>query len=347
MLEAIEKARREVLLEIYWIGDDAVGRRFRDALVERARAGVQVCVIYDAVGSLSIAPHWWAPLISAGGSVREYHAIWPFDQRFKLQYVERRDHRKLLVVDLLSGFTGGINLAEPWLPHEQGGEGWRDDMVEVHGQAAQELRTLFYRTWRKLTRRRPPADVLPFPRSQPRPVWVLASPRRSSRSIHREYLIRIRRAVRSIDIANSYFLPDRRVRAALYGAVRRGARVRVLVPRTSDVPFVQFAVEAQFDRLMRHGIEIWVFPHTMLHAKTAIIDDAFTTIGSFNLDRRSWRKNLEVNLAVRDPAFARYTRSWFERDLEQGLRVDPARWGQRSVARRAVQWAAYAVRRFW
>lgn len=346
MLDAIARAEREVLLEMYWIGNDAVGRKFRDALVERARAGAKVCVIYDALGSLGVTLDWWAPLVAAGGRVGEFHGLSPLDARFRFAQVELRDHRKLLVIDSLCGFTGGINLADPWMPADLGGGGWRDDMVEVRGEAAQELRTLFYRTWRKLTRARPPADVRPPSRMPGRRVRVLASPRRTG-SIHHEYLVRIGAATDRIDIANSYFVPDRRVRMALFRAVRRGVRVRVLVPRKGDVPIVQLAVEALFEKLMRRGVEIWVFPDRMLHAKTAIIDEVFTTIGSFNLDRRSWRKNLEANLAVQDVAFARHVRSWFERDLEIAVRIDPATWRERSLARRGLEWISYAARRLW
>jgi cardiolipin synthase A/B len=350
MLEAIEHAEREILLEIYWIGLDPVGERFRDALASRAQAGVKVCVIYDAIGSRGCTPAWWRPVFAAGGRAVEYHSISPLDRHFRLDRVELRDHRKMLVVDGVHGFTGGINLATPWLTVAHGGAGWRDDMIHVHGPATEELRSLFYRTWRKLTRERPPVDVLPLPRKRTRSVWVLASQSnrwRTRRSIRREYLVRIARARDRVDIANSYFVPDRRVRGALFRAVYRGVRVRVFVPSKSDIPIVQFAVESLFDTLLRHGVEIWTMPGKMLHAKTAIIDESFTMVGSYNLDERSRRKNLEVNLAVEDPDFARHVRSWFERDLADATRVDLATWRARSLARRAAEWAAFAMRKLW
>jgi cardiolipin synthase len=347
MLEAIARAEHEILLEMYWIGADGVGARFRDALAVRAAAGVKVLVIHDAVGSLGINEAWWQPLIDAGGRVNEFHSISPLDPRFRLERIERRDHRKLLVVDGVCGFTGGINMATPWLSLAEGGAGWRDDMIEVRGGAAQEIRTLFYRTWRKLTTEDAPSDVRPLARHHARPVWVLASQWRTRRSMHSEYVLRIRKARERVDIANSYFVPDRRVRAALFHAVRSGAQVRVLIPARGDVPVVQFASEALFDTLLRHGVELWTLPGTMLHAKTAIVDDEFTTIGSYNLDERSWRKNLEINLAVQDQAFARHVRSWFEHDLATATRVDMADWRQRSLARRGFEWASYAMRRLW
>ncbi|MGA7124252.1 MAG: phospholipase D-like domain-containing protein [Polyangiaceae bacterium] len=347
MLDAIARAQREVLLEMYWIAPDAVGNRFQDALAARARAGVKVCVIYDAVGSMGVTPSWWQDLFAAGGRAVEFHSISPLDRRFRLDRVELRDHRKILVVDAVHGFTGGINLAAPWLTAAEGGAGWRDDMIQVRGRATQELRSLFYRTWRKLTRESPPLDVRPLTRKRTAPIWVLASQWRVRRSIHREYVVRIMRAKDRVDIANSYFVPDRRVRSALFSAVRRGVRVRVLVPSKSDVPVVQFAVEALFETLLRHGVGIWTMPDTMLHAKTAIIDESFTTIGSYNLDERSWRKNLEVNLAVEDRDFARHVRSWFEHDLSGATRLDLGVWRDRSLARRGLEWAAFAMRKLW
>lgn len=347
MLAAIAGAQREILLEMYWIGTDAVGRRFRDALAARARDHVDVRVIYDAVGSLGCSPAWWRPLLEAGGRAVAYHSISPLDHGFRLDRVELRDHRKMLVVDGAHGFTGGVNLAEPWLPATEGGAGWRDDVIEVQGGATQELRSLFYKTWRKLTREEAPLDVRPLSRRRKGPVWALVSQWRSHRSLHREYVRRIGNATRRVDIANSYFVPDWRVRRAIFRAVRRGAQARVLVPSKSDVPVVQFAIEALFDTLLRHGVQIWTMPGTMLHAKTAIIDESFTTIGTYNLDERSWRKNLEVNLAVEDRDFARHVRSWFEHDLAGAMRVDLSTWRERSWPRRGLEWAAFAMRRLW
>ncbi|MBX3261934.1 MAG: cardiolipin synthase B [Labilithrix sp.] len=357
MLAAIAAAEREVLLEMYWVAPDAVGTRFRDALVDKARAGVTVRVIYDAVGSLTLTPSFWAPLVDAGGEVREYHPLSPFRPAFDLARIEERNHRKILVTDGGRGFTGGINLARPWLPLEDGGEAWRDDMIEVIGHAAAELRTLFYKTWRRMgIRRLPhdplgslslPKDLVPLSRRPLGRVYVLASLRRSRRNLRREYLTRLNRAERSIEIANSYFIPDRSVRSALYRAVLRGVRVRVLVPSKSDVAVVQFALEALYESLLRNGVEIYCHSGPMMHAKTAIIDDRFATIGSYNLDERSRTKNLEVNVAVEDAAFATYVRKWFDRDLESSTHLDLYEWRARPLARRGAEYMAYALRKLW
>lgn len=356
MLEAIAKAEREIILEMYWVGADAVGTRFREALAQKARQGVTVRVVYDSVGSLAITPSFWHPVLAAGGEVREYHPLSPLRPSFDIGRLERRDHRKILVVDGGLGFTGGINLAKPWLPLEDGGEAWRDDMIQVRGHAAAELRTLFYKTWRRLwllqlphELRRPnmPNDLVPLSKTPSGKVYVLASLRRSRRSLRRAYLARINGAERSVEIANSYFIPDRSVRGALFRAVVRGARVRVLLPEKSDVAVVQFALEAMYESLLRHGVELYRHQGPMMHAKTAIVDDRYVTIGSYNLDERSRTKNLEVNVAVEDVAFATHVRGWFDRDVDRAKRLDLYEWRARPLARRGVEYVAYALRRLW
>jgi len=359
MLRAIANATREIILEMYWVGPDAVGIKFREALAAKARAGVRVRVIYDAVGSLAITPGFWESLERAGGEVREYHPLSPLKPAFELARIEQRNHRKILVVDGNRGFTGGLNLARPWLPIADGGDAWRDDMIEVIGHASQELRTLFYKTWRRMGIRRLPQDPLSILRAalpddlvplSKRPagkVYVLASLRRSRRNLRREYLARLNRAQHSIEIANSYFIPDRNVRSALYRAVLRGVKVRVLVPMKSDVAVVQFALEALYESLLRNGVDIYCHFGPMMHAKTAIIDDQFATIGSYNLDERSQRKNLEVNIAVEDDAFATYVRKWFDRDLENATHMDLYEWRARPLARRGIEYMAYALRKLW
>ena len=354
MLAAVANATREILLEMYWVGGDAVGTRFRAALAEKARKGVTVRVIYDAVGSLSINYAFWQPLVDAGGEVREFHPLSPLRPTFELSRIEQRDHRKILVVDGERGFTGGLNLARAWLPLDEGGEAWRDDMIEVRGHAPEELRTLFYKNWRRLWLRQlphdlgppnTPRDLVPLSKKPSGRVYVLASLRRSKRNLRREYTTRINRAQKSINIANSYFIPDRVVRNALYRAVLRGVRVRVLVPAKSDIAVVQFALEAMYESLLRHGVELYAHHGPMMHAKTAIIDDRFATIGSYNLDERSLRKNLEVNIAVEDEAFATYVRKWFDRDVATATRVDLFEWRARPLVRRGVEYMAYALRK--
>ncbi len=346
MLEAIHAAEHEVLLEFYWFAPDRIGRLFRDALVECAARGVRVRVIYDSLGSRGVTDAWWRPLRAEGGDVHEYHPLLPFHAAFRLNGLIQRDHRKLLVVDGARGFTGGINIGDAWSARDEGGAGWRDDAIAVRGDVARDLRALFYRTWHRVARELPPADVAPFTRQRGRSVYVLASQRRRRRSIYREYRARIRGARRSIDLAHAYFVPDRAIRHALFAAAARGVRVRVLVPEVTDVPVTQLAMESLFDSLFEHGIELFAMPPPMLHAKTAIVDERFVTIGSYNLDERL-RKNLEANIAVVDESFARHVTDWFERDLARAKRIDHVAWRERSLLRRGAERLLLAFRGVW
>jgi cardiolipin synthase len=346
MLDAIAAAEHDVLLEFYWLAPDAIGRRFRDALVECAARGVKVRVIYDSLGSRGMTDDWWRPLTLEGGDVREYHALLPFHDTFRFDRLIQRDHRKLLVVDGVQGFIGGINIGKDWLPAVDGGAGWRDDAIAVRGEVSRDIRALFYRTWHRVTHEPLPADVAPFTRQRGRSVYVLASQRRRRRSIYREYRARIDGARRSIDLAHAYFVPDRGIRQSLFRAAARGVRVRVLLPEVNDVPGVQFAVEALFDRLLDNGIELFALPPPMLHAKTAIIDARFVTIGSYNLDERL-RKNLEANIAVVDERFAAHVTQWFEYDLARAKPIDRVAWRKRSLFRRAAERVVLALRGIW
>jgi cardiolipin synthase len=344
MEAAIDAARHEILLEMYWVGNDDVGHRFLERLCAAARRGCRVCVIYDAVGSLTLRHRFWGPLLSVGGEVIDYHSLSPLRPGFRWRRLEERDHRKLLVVDGRVGVTGGINLARPWLAREVGGDGFRDDMILVDGPVTQELRTLFYRTWRKVGGHTP-EDVAPLPRRPHGRVWVLSSLQRR-RSLRKEYLQRLRRARKSIDIANPYFVPDRAVRQALEQATARGVRVRLLVPERGDVTIVQFALEGLFERLLRQGVEVYAWEGPVMHAKTAIVDETFVTVGSYNLDHRSLQKNLELNIAVEDRPFAQHARSRFEQDLANSRRVWLSEWRERALMRRPFEWVGLALRRF-
>ena len=327
MLAAIEASRTEILLEMYWFASDAVGRSFVDALAARARAGVTVRVVFDAIGSAPVDPDMFEDLRHAGADVRSFNPLFRFWRRAVPRWM-RRDHRKLLVCDDEVGFTGGLNIGRPWAPRDQGGEGFRDDVVEVTGPGARELRALFYETWRRVLRRRERSDpnIMPLDApllspTHPDDVWVIANQRRPAggRAIRGTYLRWIAQAQREVEISNAYFVPDFRMRRALIAAVRRGVRVRVLVPEVSDLTFVQWAVEATLERLTKVGVQAFAYRGAILHAKTAVVDDDLVTIGSYNLDARSFRYNLEANLAVRNEEFTAVVRRALEEDLARSV----------------------------
>ncbi|MBI5536214.1 MAG: cardiolipin synthase ClsB [Deltaproteobacteria bacterium] len=344
MLAAVSEARSEVVAEFYWWASDRTGTKFRDALAERARAGVKVRAIYDSVGSLWVEDSFFEPLRDAGAQVVEYHPVSPTSPRFRLDRIFMRDHRKLLVVDGSIGFTGGVNLGDPWAPEAWGGDNWRDDAVQVQGPAAQELRAIFYETWRRCGLRAPP-DLVRLEKQPTMDAWVLAnrSSLGSRRQIRQFYLSKIQRARQRIDIANAYFVPDRRVRRAIVQAAQRGVEVRILIPERNDQAIVQAAMEHLAASMTRKGVKFWTYPDRMMHGKLAVIDGSFVTVGSYNLDHLSLRYNLECNLAVLDEVFARQVRASFEEDLAKSSRLDVGAL-RRSPWRRALGWLAYQIR---
>jgi cardiolipin synthase len=341
MLDAIADAKREILLEMYWVGADRVGHRFRDALVERARAGVRVCVIYDAVGSLETPEAFWGPLVAAGAEIREFSPISPFKRPFSLSRLVFRDHRKLLVVDGATGFVGGINLGDAWLPEDGPEAAWRDDGIEIRGPAAGSVRAAFYGVWRRLGGASP-FDVRRMTPRSPGGVRVLTNrvERRPNRPILRTYLQAIGHAQRSVDIASAYFLPGVRFLRALRAAARRGVRVRVLVSERSDVQIVALAMSSLYGRLLADGVEVFAYAPRVLHSKTAVFDDRLTMIGSHNLDAASTRFNLECDVAVESAELARIVRASFERDLTDARKLDLESWKSRPAWLRLAGWGA-------
>lgn len=404
-LEAIAAAQSEVLLEMYWFDSDSIGTRFANALIACAKRGVHVYVLYDGFGSFGVDRTQWARLREAGAHVIEFHPIHPWQERFHWSNVQQRDHRKILVVDALVGFTGGINICDPHLPVSEGGQGWRDNAVEVRGEAVLELRALFFDTWLRMggpapvtgaavgwrmrraltqaaceqldsedvgafsksldaamdairlatsrrrrsmrTHLRPkrPAQRERRDRTVPRAQIIGHDSWGATRTIRNLYVKKIRAASRVILIANSYFAPDVPVRRALIEAAQRGVEVRVLVPRNSDVPVVAWAGRALYAGLLRAGVHIHEWLGSMLHAKTALIDD-WATVGSYNLDYRSLRYNLEVTAASTEPSFVREVEASLREDLAKSEEILLSQWMQRPWWHRWLEWLAYAVRKF-
>ena len=307
MLEAIAGAQGEILLESYTIAGDGTGRAFFDALEAAARRGVEVRLLCDGMGSFGLPSAWFAALEAAGGRAVVYRPVAPWRARWGLL---RRDHRKVLVVDRRIGFLGGLNLADEYDGYARAGEFWRDLHMAVDGPAAWSLAGLFAGTWNRCTDRdrrmpwQPPVAAL-FDGDAGVAVQVIGNHETSHRSlIRRSFFAAIHRARRTIRIANPYFIPDHSIAGALGAAVERGVDVRVLVPARSDILLVDLASRAAFPRLLRRGVRIAEWSFGMMHAKAASVDGEWATVGSYNLDHRSWRYNLEVTANVFDPVFA-------------------------------------------
>lgn len=348
MLEAIRRAQVEVLLEMYWFGSDATGRGFAAALSQKAQEGVRVCVSFDAVGSYETDRAMFEAMRAAGCDVQEHNPLALFSRRFSFRRFNRRNHRKMLLIDGCVAFTGGLNLGDAWAPASQGGGGFRDDMVRVEGPAVRVMRNIFVHAYRGDRARElhtaslPEAEACGSSR-----VRVIANDRwRDRRVIEQTYLAQIRAARQRVLITNSYFIPRRTVRRALAAAVRRGVRVCVLVPHQSDVPAVTYATRRLYGRLLSAGIEIYEWTASVLHSKTAVVDDAWCTVGTYNLDYRSWAYNLEINVVVEDRAAARSLAKRMLADIERSGRPTLRNWTFRSLGERLLEELFYRLRRF-
>jgi cardiolipin synthase len=344
MLAAIGGAQKAILFETYIYERDRTGVRFADALMERARAGVAVRFIVDAIGGFGMDAAFVARLRAAGIQMIEYHPVAPWRKRFNLR---NRDHRKILVVDDDVGFTGGINIGDEYAAVADGGAGWHDLHCELRGPVVIDLARLFRRLW--LAEGGVPYPAPPYPPDDaPRPGTIAArvvdnSKRRRRGAIRRAYLTAIAAAQKTIWLENAYFLPDRGLRRALARAVARGVEVAVIVPGRNDIQTVHYAGLYLYRQLTARGIKVLGWRGPMMHAKTAVIDGVWTCVGSYNLDSISLRYNLEVVVEVIDDQIGAEMERQFTADRAATDAFDPQSWSRLPWWRRALAWLAFQV----
>jgi cardiolipin synthase len=302
-----------------------------------------VRLIFDAIGALGIDPAFLNRLRNAGVQLLEYHPVAPWRPRWAWG---RRDHRKILVVDGRTAFTGGVNIWDAHAPVSEGGSDWRDAHVRLEGPAVQELERLFRAVWYKETRRsfklHPAGDA----RGESR-VRVAANQEFLHRySIHSAYLNALRAAREEVLIANAYFLPGRRIRAALAGAARRGVSVKILAQGRPDVLAAWLASRALYDGLLKSGVRLFAWPGPILHEKTAVVDGLWSAIGSYNMDHRSLKHNLEVNLHILDRDFARRLSSWMKEGIAQSPELVLEQWRRRPAIEKLMEQCLYQFHYF-
>lgn len=329
MLEAIAAAKKTITFEtyIYWSGD--IGDRFADALAERARAGVKVNITIDWVGSVKMEEALLQRMEAAGIRLERYRPLhW-----YNLSRLNNRTHRKLLVVDGMIGFTGGVGIADQWLGHAQDAEHWRESHFRIDGPAVAQMQAAFNDNWIKMT-----GEVLNgadyFPPLQPvgnmDAHLFIASPSGGSESMHLMYLMAIAAAEHSIDLSMSYFVPDELLVKALLATRHRGVRVRILLPgAVTDSETVSLASKAEWGPLLLAGIEMFEYQPTMLHVKMLVVDHELVSVGSTNMDIRSFRLNDEASLNVYDRDFATRMKVVFDADLKHAKPFTYAMWQAR------------------
>jgi cardiolipin synthase len=343
MLAAISSARKTVNFEAYIFWSGEVGTRFRDALAERAAHGVAVRVLLDAVGSSG--RHLKASDVDAmrraGCRVEFFHSKKPW----MLWVLNHRNHRRVLVVDGMVGFTGGVGFADQWRGDADSREHWRDTQVRVEGPAVRGLQRAFQENWSEATGEPVVGDEF-FPALPPAgsasAAVVPSSPLAAMSGAGRVYAISLAAAAKEIWIANSYFLPDETTAGLLVTAVKRGVDVRVIVPsdEQNDVPATKAAGRSSFGPLLEGGVRIFEYQPTMFHLKTMVVDGIFSTVGSANFDERSFHLNEEINLFVYDAEFAGLMKERYRRDLSRCRPYTITMWKARPLKKRVTEWLA-------
>lgn len=344
MLAAIRSAQKTVNFEtyIYWSG--SIGREFVDALTERARAGVKVHVLLDWVGSLKMDTALLNEMKAAGVACERFH-----EPRFAhWGRLNNRTHRKLLVVDGRTGFTGGVGIADHWRGQARDPGEWRDTHYRVTGPVVAQMQSVFLDNWMRAT-----GEVLHgeayFPALAPAGAYAAqmfsSSPSGGSESMHLMYLLAITAARRSIDLANSYFVPDELTIRTLIDAARRGVKVRILAPSGHiDSETVRKASRSSWGPMLEAGIEFAEYQPTMFHVKGLVVDGLFASVGSTNFDNRSFRLNDEANLNVMSTAFGREQQAVFEADWARARPITLKQWRDRPLTERLWEAAARLLR---
>ena len=362
MFQAIRNARDHINLETYILEDDAVGQEFADALIARQRDGVQVNLLYDSVGTLGVKKEFFQQFRDAGVRTLEYNPVNPVAAKAGWD-VNERDHRKLLIVDGRTAFVGGINISSVYeggsFSKRSGRSGgsagggsssggddrdkkasempWRDTHMQVDGPVVADFQRMFIGTWTQ-QKGEPLAPRQYFPPLKPAGDDVVraigSSPKDPYSLIYATLISAIDAAESDILITVAYFVPDPQLVDALKAAAARGVKVKIVVPGKTDSGLVFHAGRASYDELLAGGVRIFERKGALLHSKTALIDGVWATVGSTNLDWRSFLHNLEVNAVVLGPAFGRQLRVLFDRDVAESNEITLEAWRDRGIGPR-------------
>jgi cardiolipin synthase len=351
MLKAISNARDHINLETYIFEDDQVGQRFAELLIQKRAEGVQVNLIYDSIGVRGTSRDFFDRLRQSGILTLEYNPITTFD----LRRLNQRNHRKILVVDGVVAFIGGVNISRVYSTSPFGKSravrsarhnNWRDSHIQIEGPSVAAFQQFFLDDWIQ-------GNGAPLPARKYFPVLkergkelvrpVNSTPRNHSYTVYEVFVSALSHAERYIHLTQAYFVPDAEILEALKAAVRRGVEVTMIVPSFGDSGPVFHAGRSHYSDLLRAGVKIYERKDAFLHAKTAVIDGVWSTVGSANLDWRSFLHNDEVNAVILGEDFAEQLERVFKKDLEASERVALEEWEDRSYSTRFKEWASRLI----
>ncbi len=349
MAEAISKAERYVHFEIYNLGSDKTGRKIAGALRERVKNGVHVRLVCDAVGSMDSDDDFFDELAADGIEFEYFRPLAPWRKRRGLL---GRNHRKNLIIDGHTAFTGGMNVCDHFSVEQSGGKAWRDTHVRLQGPAAQACNFFFLETWEKVGGQKPPAKHSPDgdekPAEQGESGCLVVGGRGASKlkAIRELYCQNFKNATEHVELSVPYFVPPYHLMRSLLDCADRGVRVDLLVPAESDIRTADWLRDGLYPRLLRHDVRIHEYEPSMLHAKTMSIDEQLSVIGSANFDHLSIAMNWELSVLIEDPEISKKMKAQFKKDLENSHLI-PKDWPEKGplYQRALARFASFANRK--
>jgi len=344
MLQACQEAQSHIHLEFYIIRNDCIGCAFAEALLDAVKRGVEVFLIYDYIGCFDTPGSYFKRLEQIGVKCLPFN---PPSFRRGVSWFDKRDHRKMAVIDGQTAFVGGINIGNEYAGFGDTLEHWRDVGMRIDGPAADELQKLFRSNWHEEGGIAPPGWAAEYPpdaeAGNAEVLIVNGGPHHNRSLIRSAFRMAIAGASESVKIVNPYFVPGPRVVRSLLRAVGRGVRVQLILPAKNDVPLVRLVSRSYYAPLLKAGIEIFEREGTVLHAKVMLIDDSWAVIGSANLDQRSFHRNFEVNVIVDSQAFGRQVAEMFGEDLAKSRQIRIEEHERRGWLVRVLEWFAEPV----
>ena len=329
ILEGVAGAREYILFQFYMIHDDGLGRRVQKALIERADAGVRVFVLYDEIGSSGLPKRYVEELRAAGVQVSSFKPTQGRSNRFQLNF---RNHRKMVVVDGITGWVGGLNVGDEYLGLDPDFSPWRDTHVKLQGPVVTQLQGAILTDWYWATRELPDLNWVPKAAEADdlRAMIVPFAPTHRFETAKLFFVTALHSARERIWLSAPYFVPDPAVMTALELAAMRGVDVRIITTGKPDSWPVFLAAFHYIDQLRDLGIRFYAYEPGFLHEKVSLIDDEFSTVGTPNFDNRSFRLNFEVTALIVDKQFAAQMEQMFEDDFAHAVEIDPAEFDDRS-----------------
>ncbi|WP_373231245.1 cardiolipin synthase [Cohnella sp.] len=330
MLQAIKAAKHHIHMSSYIVRDDDTGRMFRQALIEKAQEGVDVRFLYDGIGSITLKESYVRIMREGGVNIA---CFFPLKLSFMKKRMNYRNHRKIIVIDGLKGFVGGINVGDEYIGKHPRLGFWRDTHLQLEGDSVYRLQEVFLKDWEMATREKldHPSFMPPHQCEFTEPLQIVpAGPNRRGDTFHDSVYAMVTSARKRVWITTPYFIPSASIGMALHDAALSGLDVRILIPHEPDTWLVHYATLSYVEEMMKSGVRVWQYRKGFIHAKTLIVDNLVGVVGSANMDLRSFFSNFEINAHLFDPKAVARLEADFLQDIKDSTEIDLKKFHRRS-----------------